>query len=352
MRKIIILVILVESAFAVKNLAVLEIIPNKSVEEEISILESRHLTDELRRQAVTVLPIRDYTVLTRDNIIALIPPDGEESECLVESCAVDIGRAIGVDYVTHGMIGKFGKKYTLSIELYETMGGKLLGSIVAESNDIDGLLTTIRQEANPLFSRINAVVAPLPAAAVPVASGIGAVKEQGFGILSIKPAYLGNITRNKSWNLTINGETALSWENKLPPGKHNIKLSHECYEDVSFNAEIEKNVRKIFDMSNKIALKKGDLILETRINGSPSKEPVFIDDKQVGVTPFKDFIPLCSDIKVGKNKKKADIQLEHNKTVEYTLKTNDKSSTGTVSETAITVTLAILVSIVLLVVLL
>ncbi|MDR2731611.1 MAG: hypothetical protein LBB36_00150 [Fibromonadaceae bacterium] len=146
--------ILAPIAFAINNVAVLELLPNESVQKAISIEESRHLTDELRRQAVMNLPKNEYSVLTRDNIIALIPSDEKEAECLAEKCAIEIGRAIGAEYITQGTIGKFGKKLAISVELYETMGGKLLSSIVFESEDIEGLLNIIRSEARPLFYSI------------------------------------------------------------------------------------------------------------------------------------------------------------------------------------------------------
>jgi TolB-like protein len=149
-----ILLIMAHAIFAINNVAVLELLPNASVQEMISIEEGRHLTDELRRQAVMNLPKSDYSVLTRDNIIALLPPDEEEAECLAEGCAVDIGRAIGAEYISQGTIGKFGNKLTISVELYETMGGKLLSSIVFESENIEGLLGAIRNEAKPLFQNI------------------------------------------------------------------------------------------------------------------------------------------------------------------------------------------------------
>jgi TolB-like protein len=149
-----ILLILAQAIFAINNVAVLELLPNASVQEMISIEEGRHLTDELRRQAVVTLPASDYSVLTRDNIIALMPPNEEEAECLAQGCAVDIGRAIGAEYISQGTIGKFGKKLTISVELYETMGGKLLSSIVFESEDIEGLLNVVRKEAGPLFQKI------------------------------------------------------------------------------------------------------------------------------------------------------------------------------------------------------
>jgi len=142
------------AAQATNTLAVLEITPKSEI-EDISITEIRHLTDELRRQAVLALPRDGYTVLTRDNIIALIPPDEEEAKCLAESCAVDIGRAIGAEYISQGSIGNFGGELSLSIELFETMNGKLLGSIVMESNDMKGLLTAIREQSPALFARID-----------------------------------------------------------------------------------------------------------------------------------------------------------------------------------------------------
>jgi len=144
------------AAYAAKTLAVLEIIPATD-DLELSISEMRHLSDELRRQAVSVLPLKDYAVLTRDNMISLLPSDEAELECLAESCAVDIGRAIGAEYVSHGKIGRFAGDWSLSIELYETMGGKLLGSIVMESPDIKGLMVAIRELAPGLFAKMKPV---------------------------------------------------------------------------------------------------------------------------------------------------------------------------------------------------
>jgi len=182
---------LAQAAFAINNVAVLELLPNESVSGSIKLEESRHLTDELRKQAVTILPKSDYSVLTRDNIIALIPPDEKEAECLAESCAVDVGRAIGAEYVTQGSIGKFADEFTISVELYETMGGKLLSSIVFESKDIAGLLAAIRSEARPLFQSIldsrpvvvPPVAAPLPETVpVPSSSGLGLPQWIGIGL--------------------------------------------------------------------------------------------------------------------------------------------------------------------------
>ena len=141
-------------AFAIKNVAILEVVSSKSVTDAISIEESKHLTDELRRQAIILLPRNDFSVLTRENIVSLLPPDEEERECLSESCIIEIGRAIGAEYVGQGTVGKFGEEFTISIELYETLTGKLISSMIFESQNLSDLLKFVREESHTLFQAI------------------------------------------------------------------------------------------------------------------------------------------------------------------------------------------------------
>jgi len=86
-----------------------------------------------------------------------------------------------------------------------------------------------------------------------------------FGTLEIKPAYIDGIGASKGWSLIINGEGQYSYENRFSPGIYNVMLSHECYEDVSFEAGINKGKREVFDMAGNITLKKGGLALASGI---------------------------------------------------------------------------------------
>ncbi|MCL2207574.1 MAG: hypothetical protein FWB90_05700 [Fibromonadales bacterium] len=92
MQRIILIFILAAVAHAQKVVAVLEIVPNNE-NIELQLSEYRHLTDELRTRAREALPRTGYSILTRDNIISLLPPDEEARECLAESCAVEIMQA-------------------------------------------------------------------------------------------------------------------------------------------------------------------------------------------------------------------------------------------------------------------
>jgi uncharacterized protein (TIGR02145 family) len=138
-----------------------------------------------------------------------------------------------------------------------------------------------------------------------------------FGVLEIKPAYSEGIGKNENWSLAINGKAASSWENRLSPGKYSVKLSHRCYEDISFDAGINKDKREVFDMASYAKLKKGGLALSAEKDGSPISEPVFVDGKRVGETPFSGSVAVCSEIGIGSGNEKVAVKLEHKQTVRY-----------------------------------
>jgi hypothetical protein len=130
------------------TIAILEITLASDDEMNLTIEETKFLTDELRRQAKTLLQ-KKHTVLTREEIISRVPQTAQNL-----STAIDIGRAINCDYVTQGFIGKLGNLFTLTIELYETSDGKLLNYFVKETPDLKGLLDAIRENSPTLFAKV------------------------------------------------------------------------------------------------------------------------------------------------------------------------------------------------------
>jgi hypothetical protein len=139
--------------------------------------------------------------------------------------------------------------------------------------------------------------------------------KSSFGVLEVKPAYLEGIGRGEAWNFAINGKLVSSWENKLSPGKYSVKLSHRCYEDISFDAGINKDKREVFEMGSHVKPKLGGLVLSAEKDEKPVSEPVFVDGKQVGETPFSGSVPVCSDIMVGEEK--VAVKLEYKQTVRH-----------------------------------
>ena len=143
-----------------------------------------------------------------------------------------------------------------------------------------------------------------------------------FGVLKINPAYIDGIGKDEQWSLSINGKPASSWENRLSPNKYRVELGHRCYEDLSFDAGINKGRREVFDMAGNITLRKGGLILSAERNGEPASEPVFVNGKQAGETPFSDAVPLCAKLEIGNNREALGVELKYNEKVRHTHKSN------------------------------
>ena len=149
-----------------------------------------------------------------------------------------------------------------------------------------------------------------------------------FGVLEIKPAYSEGIGKNENWSLTINGKATSSWENRLSPGKYGVKLTHRCYEDISFNVGINKGKHEVFDMGSNVKPKKGGLALSAEKIGKPVSEPVFINGYRVGETPFSGSVAMCSEIEIGAGKEKVNVKLEHKQTVRYVHKIQSGGVSG------------------------
>jgi hypothetical protein len=151
-----------------------------------------------------------------------------------------------------------------------------------------------------------------------------------FGVLDIRPAYLEGVGANEDWHLSINDKSTFSLKNNLSSGKYKINLDHECYEPLSFDVGINRDKREVFDMADHVKLKKGGLILSAEQDGDPVSEPVFINGKPVGETPFSGSVPVCSDVKIGKEKVR--VQLEYQQTVRHTHKMPDSEERRRIME--------------------
>jgi len=143
-----------------------------------------------------------------------------------------------------------------------------------------------------------------------------------FGVLEIIPAYSESIGNSRPWSVTLNGKAYYSYENRLPPGNYEAKLSHECYEDISVKVGINKGGHWVFETAKYLKLKMGGLILSAEKNGEPVSEPVFANGKKIGETPFNGAVPVCAEIGIGYNNDRVDVEIVHNQTVRYTYRSN------------------------------
>lgn len=119
--------------------------------------------------------------------------------------------------------------------------------------------------------------------------------------------YLQIMSSDDDWDVNIGGKSyilndfmpqALDKRVRLLPGAYKVKFSHRtsrCYEDIELDAEIKRGEMAFFDISGKIKPKTASLALYVKYKGRNQKAPVFVDGKEVGNTPFKELVSVCSE---------------------------------------------------------
>lgn len=150
---IFLLLVCASGAFAT-HVAVLETGVDPAVKKKVTLSDRQYLTNVLREEAVKQLPAEDgYTIMTRDNISAMLPP-GKAIEDCEGTCLAETGRNISADFVCQARVSSFGSKLALSAEIYETSGNKLVASFNGRGKNVEALLKVIKENAPDFFGKV------------------------------------------------------------------------------------------------------------------------------------------------------------------------------------------------------
>jgi hypothetical protein len=125
-----------------------------AIKKKVKLSDRQYLTNVLREEAVKQLPAEDdYTIMTRENISAMLPP-GKAIEDCEGSCLAETGRNISADFVCQARVSSFGSKLAISAEIYETAGNKLVASFNGNGKNVDALLDVIKENAPEFFGKV------------------------------------------------------------------------------------------------------------------------------------------------------------------------------------------------------
>jgi TolB-like protein len=107
--------------------------------------EVSYLAGLVRGEALR-LPSGRFLVVTRENLLELLPPGRTLENCLGD-CDVETGRNIGADYVLSGEVVRFGGELRLVLRLHETREGRLLADTTARAPTVLGLEGPVMEAA-------------------------------------------------------------------------------------------------------------------------------------------------------------------------------------------------------------
>lgn len=241
MRFIFVLITFLASFAMATHVAVLETIGEGKV---LGRAERMYLTDRLREVAVKTLPAyMGFTIMTRENINEMLPPGKSLEEC-EGSCLVETGKNISADFIAQARVNKFGSKLTISVELYETAGNKLISSFTGRSSDADGLLEEVEKKAVSLFSAIKA-------------QNVTAGGNEGFSGFQEGESF--NMKVNHQYVVRVNSKpegAMLSVDGRpkckstpcnvqLESGIHNFSFAFDMYFDKDTSIDVQSNEQRI-----------------------------------------------------------------------------------------------------------
>ena len=277
-RFIVALLFIALPAFAT-HVAVLETTSAKGV---ITLEEKQYLTDVLRSEAVKALPAeQNYTIMTRENIVMMLPPGKAVEDC-EGSCLVETGKNISADFVAQGHVGRFANNLTITVELYETAGNKLMGSFSSKAPGIEPLEVEIRQKSHELFAKVLATAS---------------------GKIDLQPTLVGGTGSEAELTIKIDGESQRNgrryargvWE--FAPGKHEVEFFHRCYETQRFRVNVMNSKTTV--VNNVMDETMAHLSIATQYKNAPRPVTLFVNGRIIAQTPYDGMVPKCARIEVG-----------------------------------------------------
>ncbi|MCQ2062307.1 MAG: PEGA domain-containing protein [Fibrobacter sp.] len=249
MRKLLaaLFILLLPCTALAKYVAVLETAADGKAREEIDIESRQYLTNVIREQAVRVLPAeQNWTIMTRENINVMLPP-GKTIEDCEGSCLAETGKNIAADYVAQARIGKFGENYTISCEMYETAGNKLVASFNADGiANVEGIVAELKTKAPEFFKKIRGI-----GGAWGGGSGFGDFSTAGDFAVVGNQMFIVNVSTNPGGAmLSIDGRpvpkcSSTPCKIQVEAGEHRFVTVLEHYEDFDSLVTVNANEQQI-----------------------------------------------------------------------------------------------------------
>ena len=113
--------------------------------------EVNYIVELVRESARKALPPQRYILLTKENILEMLPEGSRLVDCSDAECAVQVGRMVGADYVVDGDVTRFGGELRVRFSLHDTVNGNVLSIQRAGGKSVISLEDTVSEASGKLF---------------------------------------------------------------------------------------------------------------------------------------------------------------------------------------------------------
>jgi len=122
-------------------------------EPPIEFTDLDYLTQTLREIAGNVLQ-NNYAIMTEQTIISKLGDNASKACKEASGCLAQLGRKISADYIGQARLGRFSGNLTISVQLYNSISGMLVGTINGNAKDLFGLLAVLNEKAPGMFGKM------------------------------------------------------------------------------------------------------------------------------------------------------------------------------------------------------
>lgn len=229
-----------------------------------------YLAERVRGEAAR-LPRGDWWVMTRENLLELLPPGLDPADCEGE-CEVETGRNIGADVVVSGEIVRLGAELKVTLKAHETAGGALLGQEVASAPDVEALDREVVAAARRLLDGLR-----------------GSDGSRGRAVLRLRaPEGL-----EVHLNGVLVGRTPIPAQH-LAPGRHRVALESRCHQRLEVPVELAARESRTLDLAPAPRLARLRVDAHTP-DGEAVTAQVRVDGRRIGETPGAFEVPVCAE---------------------------------------------------------
>ena len=144
---------------AKERISILDFMVSPDAKRLVNVDASKDLTQQVRDAATRLLDSARFEIMTRENILVMLPPGKNLSECEGQ-CEVEMARNLGARWHVVGDVGRVGRKLVLSVRLYDVASGTQLGGVRIEGKDVDELVDNVGPRAVELLGKIPATGMP------------------------------------------------------------------------------------------------------------------------------------------------------------------------------------------------
>ncbi len=287
-----------------KRIAVLEFQNRaKMKQDDVSYLA------ELFRGIAVPLRSKGYIIMTKENMISLLPPNKKLEQCVGE-CEVETGRKLGAHYIVAGVVYKIDEGFKLLVKLYETKGGSLVSSSEYDGQSAGDIAKKVKGDtASDIFK---------PLLTQGVIAG-----DRAFGKSS-----------QEAWDPGIQETTVVEFSSTPKNAQVIIddipKCNTPCSEDLSLGRHaLSMSIPRYLPYQEEIDVKKGMAKIERKleinfgyinVTSKPVGLTVYLDQKSIGKTP------LTSTVDPGKHVVTVKSNQYFEKGMEFTLKKGEEKA--------------------------